>query len=426
MEYIHAQGWSDGLPVIPPTPERLERFLAHVQRDGSEIIGHYTMRNRPITVEKLAINAIMAGCLPEHLPVVIALVECLLEPTLNLHVANSSTGSLTLGFVVNGPIRHQLGMNCHGNVLGPGNRANASIGRALRLIQINVMGSIAGAGGTLPHHLPILDRSTIGHPGKYTAYHVVEDEETFPGLVPMHVSRGFEREDSVVSAFAMGNHVMLSNHSEKTPEEWIATVAHYLVGAGRLTEHGYGVLLVPPESATLFVEAGWSKQDMAKALFAASRRSAAWVKRNGWKYGGRFERGGPVEPGDEERMLGIAGSPEELHIVICGGPAGNFPSFLQTYAESFEVISRKIHLIPSALDAAFAKLRKLLQADGYDLSVDRADASGLNLRISASAEACAECLVPPAIMGIYVRDAIQHLPEWRDAPISFAYPEKRV
>lgn len=342
QDHFAANGWGDGLPIIPPTPERLAKFLAYVGRDGAEVIGHYTMRNRPITVEKLAINAIMAGCLPEYLPVVIALVECLLVPELNLHVANSSTGSLTLGFIVNGPIRHQLAMNCHGNVLGPGNRANATIGRALRLIQTNVMGSVAGAGAVLPHDLPVLDRSTIGHPAKYTAYHVVEDEEAFPDLVPVHVARGFDRQDSVVSAFAMGNHVMFSNHNEKTPEEWIASVAHYLVGAGRLTEFGYGVLLLPPESAGLFIEAGWSKADMAKALFDATRRSAAWVKRNGWKYGGRYVRGGPVEPGDEDRLLGIAGSPEELHIVICGGPAGNFPTFLQTYAESFEVISRKI------------------------------------------------------------------------------------
>ena len=150
IERIHANGWSDGLPVILPTPERLARFLAYVGRDGAEVIGEYEMRKRPVTVEKVAINAIMAGCLPEHFPVVIALVECLLEPVLNLHVANSSTGSLTLGFIVNGPVRQRLGMNCHGNVLGPGNRANASIGRALRLVQVNIMGSVAGPGGQFP------------------------------------------------------------------------------------------------------------------------------------------------------------------------------------------------------------------------------------------------------------------------------------
>ncbi len=347
IEEFHARGWTDGLPVIPPTAERLAEFLAHAGREAAEEIGFYDMRNRPVTVGKVAINAIMAGCLPEHLPVVIALVECLLEPGVNLHVANSSTGSLALGFIVNGPVRLALGMNCDGNVLGPGNRANASIGRALRLVQLNVMGSVGGAGATSAHGRAILDRSTIGHPAKYVAYHIVEDEEAFPGLVPLHVTRGFTRDASVVTAFTVGNHIMLSNHFEKTPEEWIETVAHYLVGAGRLIDSGFGVLMVPPEAAEMFVAAGWSKQDIAAALFDRSRRSMAWVKQHGWKVGGRFERGGALAPGDEDRMLGVATSPDDILVVICGGPAGNFPTFIQTYSATFEVASREVRL-PSA------------------------------------------------------------------------------
>lgn len=352
IELFHAKGWTDGLPVIPPTAERLAEFLDYCQRDADEEIGFYEMRQRPVTVGKIAINAIMAGCLPEHLPVVIALVDALLEKDVNLHVANSSTGSLAVGFVINGPIRHALGMNCDGNVLGPGNRANASIGRALRLVQLNVMGSVGGAGATLAHGRPILDRSTIGHPAKYVAYHIVEDEEAFPDLVPLHVARGFAREASVATAFSVGNHVMFSNHFEKTPDDWIDTVAHYLVGAGRLHHTGFGVLMVPPESATMFVAAGWSKLDISKALFERTRRSKAWVKRNGWKIGGRYERGGTVVDGDEEDMLGIASSPEDIHVVICGGPAGNFPTFIQTYADSFDVASREIRLPTDKLTKA--------------------------------------------------------------------------
>lgn len=342
IELFHAYGWTDGLPVIPPTPERLAQFLEYCGRGADDEIGFYEMRNRPVTVGKVAINAIMAGCLPEHLPVVIALVDALLEPAVNLHVANSSTGSLALGFVINGPVRLALGMNCDGNVLGPGNRANASIGRALRLIQLNVMGSVGGAGSPLAQGRDILDRSTIGHPAKYVAYHIVEDEEAFPSLEPLHVSLGFSREASVATAFCVGNHIMLSNHFEKTPEDWLDTVAHYLVGAGRLGVDNFGVLMVPPEAAGMFVDAGWSKHDMATALWERCRRSAAWVKRNGWKIGGRYERGGAVANGDEERMLGIAAGPEDLHIVICGGPAGNFPTFIQTYADTFRVASREI------------------------------------------------------------------------------------
>ena len=342
VELCHRMGWTDGLPVIPPTPERVARFVDAGGLPADTLIGFYELRNRPVSVEKLAINAVMAGCLPEHFPVVLALTECILDPALQIHTASSSTGSLSLGFIVNGPVRRELDMNCHGNVLGPGNRANASIGRALRLIQVNVLGSVAGAGGSPAGGRPILDRATMGSPLRYACLHVVENEEAFPELTPLHVMRGFRAEESVVSAFAVGGHIMLSNHFEKTPEDWIDTVAHYVVGAGRLADGGFAVLLLPPEAAAMFVAEGWSKADISRALFERGRRSVAWVKENGWKIGGRFERGGAVLPGDADTMLGLAGSPEEISVVVCGGPAGNFPIFVQTYAANFEVVSRPI------------------------------------------------------------------------------------
>jgi len=342
IEACHARGWTDGLPVIPPTPERVERMIAASGLAGDTEIGFYDLRQRPVTLEKVAINAVMAGCRPEHFPVVVALTEAVLEPGFELHTASSSTGNISLGFVVNGPIRHELGMNCHGNVLGPGNRATSSIGRALRFVQVNVMGSVGGAGSEPDHGRPILDRSTMGSPLRYASFHVVENEEAFPSLTPLHVMRGFAAEDSVVTAFAMVNYIILSNHAEQTGDAWLDTVAHYLVGAGRLFDSGFGILLVPPEPAAMFVAEGWSKADISAALFEKGKRSTAWVKENGWKIGGRFERGGAVEPGDEERILSVAGSGEDIHVVVCGGPAGNFPAYVQTYAGNFEVVSRKI------------------------------------------------------------------------------------
>ena len=342
IEACHARGWTDGLPVIPPTPARVARMIEASGLPGDTEIGFYDLRQRPATIEKVAINAVMAGCLPEHFPVVVALTECILDPALQIHTTSSSTGNISLGFVVNGPIRSQLAMNCHGNVLGPGNRATASIGRALRFVQVNVMGSVGGAGSEPDHGRPILDRSTMGSPMRYAGFHVVENEEAFPSLVPMHVMRGFKREDSVVSAFALVNYVIFSNHAEQTGEAWLDSLAHYLVGAGRLFDSGFGILLVPPEPAAMFVAEGWSKADIAHGLFEKATRSAAWVKQSGWKIGGRFERGGEVEPGDEHRLLSVAGSGEDIHVVICGGPAGNFPAYVQTYAGNFEVVSRKI------------------------------------------------------------------------------------
>ncbi len=119
-------------------------------------------------------------------------------------------------------------------------------------------------------------------------------------------------------------------------------MAHYLVGAGRLAEGGFGILLLPPEPAGMFVGAGWTKADISQAVYDQTRRSTAWVKENGWKIGGRYQRGGPVVPGDTDRILAVAGSPEDIHVVVCGGPAGNFPIYIQTYAPSFQVVSRAV------------------------------------------------------------------------------------
>jgi hypothetical protein len=248
-----------------------------------------------------------------------------------LHVANSSTGSFTLGFIVNGPIRNALNMNAQGNVLGPGNRANSTIGRAIRLIQINVMGSIPGAGfETLAHGRAVLDRSMMGQPAKYAGYHIVENEEACPSLLPVHVELGFQPTDSTVTLIFVAGYTWFDTHAEQTPEAWIDTTAQYVVGAGKLHANGYGIVLMPPENARLFTAAGWSKADIRNALYERTRRSVAWVKRNGWKVRMHRERLEPVLPEDETNHVAIAESPsaEHLFVVVCGGPAGSWPYYL--------------------------------------------------------------------------------------------------
>jgi hypothetical protein len=331
IELFHAKGWTDGLPIIPPTEARVERFLAAAARPAEEQIGFYEERRMPVTIGKLAINAVMAGCLPEHFPVVIAIVEAMMAPGMPLHVANSSTGSFTYGFIVNGPIRKALGMNWQGNVLGPGNRANSSIGRAIRLIQLNVLGSIPGAGDDHPTHgRVVLDRSMMGQPAKYATYHMVENEEDFPELLPIHVELGYKPEDSTVTVMVLGGYTWMDGHGEQTPEDWIEGFAHYVVASGRLVGRGNAVVLMPPENARLFVNAGWSKADIREALYQATRRSVAWVKSNGYRVSLQRLRNEPIRPEDEERFMAISGSsaPEDLHIVVCGGPAGGWPFFL--------------------------------------------------------------------------------------------------
>jgi hypothetical protein len=344
-ELFHRNGWTDGLPVIPPTPERVARFLEAAGLAADHKIGFYEERRIPVTADKLAINAVMAGCLPEYFPVVVAIMEAMLEPGFPIHVANSSTGSFTLGFIVNGPVRQALGINCHGNVLGPGNRANSSIGRAIRLIQLNVLGSIPGAGGPDPlHGRAVLDRSMMGQPAKYAGYHIIENEEAFPSLAPVHVELGYERGDSTVTLLMIAGYKWLCAHAEQTPDAWVDTMAHYAVGAGMLQAAGYSVLLLPPENAALFVNAGWTKADIREALYERTRRSVAWLKTEGWKVQMQRARLEPVQPGDEERYVAMAGSssPDEFFVVVCGGPAGSWPYYLHGAGGAASAVTRKI------------------------------------------------------------------------------------
>jgi len=331
IELYFEKGWTDGLPVVPPTERSVARMIEASGRAPDEVIGRYPTRRRDIRVEKVAINAVMAGCRPEYFPVVLAIIEAMCEPAFGIHTPNATTGGAAIGFVVNGPARNALDMNYRGNVFGPGNRANSTIGRAIRLTQINVMGSVAGAGNEAGER-PILDRATMGQPGKYACYHLPENEEDFPSLRPLHVELGYEAVESVVTVLATGGHVQLSAHAEHGADAIVDTLAHYLVGAGKLGSR-WCVLAIPPENAEHFVRDGWSKADIRQALFERSARSAAWLKEQGYSAGGGVldPRGGPVLPGDEDRMRTLGKGPEDIHVVIAGGPAGAFIHCLTPY-----------------------------------------------------------------------------------------------
>jgi len=326
VELFHERGWTDGLPIVPPTEERVRAMLAGAGCEPGELLGTYPSRQREIRAEKVAINAVMAGCRPEYFPVVIALVEAMADERFGIHACNATTGGSALGFVINGPVRQTLGMNFRGNVFGPGNRANATIGRAVRLVQINVLGSVPGAGNEAGGGRPILDRATMGQPGKYCGYHLPENEEDFPSLEPLSVARGFSRGENVVTLFATAGHMQISVHAEPSADEVAKTLSQYLVGSGRLGPHGWCLLAIPPETARILVRDGWSKADLCRAIYQGTTRSVAWAKRNGWQSsGGPLDaRGGEVLPGDEERTIAIAGSADDIWVAVAGGTAGAF------------------------------------------------------------------------------------------------------
>lgn len=332
VELFFERGWTDGLPIVPPTEEKVAAFVGASGRDPDQIVGEYPSRRRVITVEKAAINAVMAGCKPEYFPVVLALLEALCDERSSMHVPNATTGGAALGFIVNGPVIERLGMNFRGNVLGPGNRANSTIGRALRLVQINVLGSVPGAGNE-EEHRPILDRATIGQPARYAGYHIVENEVDYPSLNPLHVDRGYDRDHSVVTLFSTNGHVQYGLSAAQDADETIAMLCQYLRGSGKMSAAGFTVVILPPECADHFVRAGWSKADIRLAIFESTRRTVRWAKENGWGVsGGLGERiGSPVVEGDDERYVAAGATPDDIYVAVSGAYAGAFVHCLFPY-----------------------------------------------------------------------------------------------
>ena len=177
-EVMYRMGWTDGLPVIPPTPRLVEAALEYLGRDPQEVIGEVPPKNRLATVEKVAVNSVMAGCLPEYIPVVIAALEGMLDDSFNLNGIQATTNCISPLAIVTGPVVEQLGFNAGDNVFGGGSRANAAVGRAIRLILWNIGGGYAGE----------IDRATLGHPGKYT-YCIAENTADSP-WGPIHEEQG--------------------------------------------------------------------------------------------------------------------------------------------------------------------------------------------------------------------------------------------
>jgi hypothetical protein len=347
VEFCYEQGWTDGLPVVPPTPEKVAAAVAATGRPGDDLVCTYVERRRDVLVEHVAVNAVMAGCRPEYTPVVVSILEAMASESFGLHSCNATTGGAAIAFIVNGPIRRALKMNWRGNVFGPGNRANSTIGRAVRLVQINALGSVPGAGNEAAAGAtgrPILDRATMGQPAKYACYHLAENEEDFPSLRPLHVERGFAPHQNVVTVFSTGGHIQISVHHESNAQQVVDTLSHYLVNSGRLNRYNSMVMVVPPETAEIFVRDGWSKADIRAAIFNGTKRSVAWVKRTGWTLtGGMLDRrGAAVVAGDEELEAAIAGSPDDILLTIAGGPAGAFVHALFQYAGG--AASREIRL----------------------------------------------------------------------------------
>jgi len=305
-ELFQRQGWTDGLPIVAPTPDRVAQFLESAGLKADDIVGTEPVRQRRISAGKVAINGVMAGCLPPYMPVLVAIVRALCEPEYSLHGASASTGGSAPFIVVNGPIRTQLGMEARHSVLASGNRANASIGRAIRLILMNVLGTIPGQ----------MDRSTLGHPGKLT-FCIAEDEEDSPWL-PLAQERGVAAGISAVTVLAAESPHQFLNEWTQDPRELLETCAA-VIRANMLTYSiwaGNYVLLVPQQPRDVLAAAGWQKQNVREYIFQSAR-----VQRRQWRDVGKAVI---AALGDEERVHTALRSPDDLLVVAAGGPAGGF------------------------------------------------------------------------------------------------------
>jgi hypothetical protein len=256
IEALFDRGWTDGLPVVPPTEARVLRMLAGTDRSPDEVVAVVAPDLVPVTVEKVAVNAVMAGCLPEYLPVVLAAVEAACTDEFNIHGVLATTMPVGPVIVVNGPIRRAIGMNSGVNVLGQGNRANSTIGRALQLVIRNVGGGRPGE----------VDRATHGNPGKL-GWSFAEDEEGSP-FEPLSVWRGVDAGVDAVTLFAGEGPRCIVDQLARTPEELATTFAACLrtVHHPKLPLAFDAIVVIGPEHARVFADGGWDRERLLAEL----------------------------------------------------------------------------------------------------------------------------------------------------------------
>ena len=319
IEAFFEQGLTDGLPVVPPKESLVRRFLEHSRLAPGDVIGRVPARELVITARTVAINAVMAGCRPEYLPVVNAVVEAICDETFNIHGSSVSTAGSAQLVIVSGPVVKALGMNSETNVLGPGNRANSTIGRAVRLVVINAMGSVPGE----------MDMTCLGHGGKYSSV-LPEREEASP-WEPLRVELGYSLDASTVTVISSQGPQQVHDHPGGSVDTILACLGDSLAACGP----GFAsfVVLIGPECAHAFRQAGVTKRQVKQALFEGSQRTVAHFKRAA-KLSGR------AQPGDEAVMATVVPSPEAITLVVAGGLAGRFNALIPPWGKGHASVTQ--------------------------------------------------------------------------------------
>lgn len=314
IDYCYEQGWTDGLPVVPPEASRVDAMLAMEGRPADTVLAHHPATGQELSVRALAANAVMAGCLPEYFPVLVAAFEAMDREPFNFHGSTASTGGSAPLLIVSGPLVDEIGMNSGVNLFGPGNRANATIGRAVRLAILNVFRMVPG----------ISDKSTQGNPGKYS-FCIAEraDRSPWPAL---NVAMGYPAEVSSVTVFAGAGFCNVENHGGRTPEAVLDTIADSMASYGCLTT-GESVVVLSPEHAEIVASTGWTREEVQAYLFEHARRPVAGLKQVG-KYVAREH--GRQEGDHVHRGLGA----EDVLVLVAGGDAGGHSAFIPSWSRT--------------------------------------------------------------------------------------------
>ncbi len=306
LEQLHSLGCTDGLPVVIPTPERVARMVLATGLDGDMVLGEMGPGMGIATVEKVAVAAVMAGCLPDYMPIVLAAVKAIIDPAFDLTEMQATTHCTAPLIIVNGPARHACGPVASGfGALGPGHRANASIGRALRLTMINIGGAQPGSS----------DMALLGHPGKFT-YCLAEDEEHSP-FPPLHVWCGFSADDSVVTVIgAEAPHSVLYSGNADDPEDADKLLKQLAVGLANMATNnailtgGQAVVVLNPEHAEILAHANMSRDAAAERLWELTHLPRAQLEEFGAAFAGRS---------DSVETYPTFGKPADILIMMAGG-----------------------------------------------------------------------------------------------------------
>ena len=320
--------WSDGLPIVPPTQERVARMLAGAKRKPGDVVAVLPPGFGEATVERIAINAVMAGCEPAYLPVLIAATDAVAQAQFNIQGIEATTNPVAVWLVLNGPIVNQLDVNATFNCLGQGSWANATMGRAMRLILQNI-------GGALPGDM---DRATQGQPAKYT-FCCGENEAQSP-WEPLHVERGFAREASTVTVVGAEGTLNMNTHS-KDAAEMLRVFAECMVhpASNEYCHGGEPWLVIAPEHADILKAGGLSKRDVKQRLWELSKMPASHlsVKEILRAQASRTDEYGEIKP---DTLLAISRKAEDIWFIVAGGP-GTHTTYVPCFGNS-RAVTREV------------------------------------------------------------------------------------